>query len=299
MCDRASHWGCQRWMPNPTSHGHDDQTAADQVITLSEVGARSRRRALATARLLFLMSLAGDDREGPGGRPGCHPVAVGSRAAGSPRIRAPTLGHLAGLGECPQVVGPGGHRGDHVGHRPGRVGRGASFAEGDADQASIIRSGQCVAVQSEEGGVAPQRGEGQGLVGEARSDCPFSRASSRVIGRLSRSCTAKQVQATLLPGIPEQPSDLLGGGDRLSSSSSRRRVVPPRGRITCCLLTFPWPKRTCSLMFFGTTGGKLNLGSRAVTSGRPRRSTGGECCGAQLVLSHRGDEDGRHAPEPG
>ena len=35
------------------------------------------------------------------------------------------------------------------------------------------------------------------------------------MGRLRRSWTAKQVEAALLPGAPELPSDLLGGGHRL------------------------------------------------------------------------------------
>ena len=55
MCDWTSQVGLHRWMAKPATTTSTRRTQT-QVITLSEVGARSRRRALATARLLFLMS---------------------------------------------------------------------------------------------------------------------------------------------------------------------------------------------------------------------------------------------------
>ncbi len=54
MCDRASHWGRHRWTPNPRATSTTRPTIT-QVTTLREVGARSLRRALATARLLCLI----------------------------------------------------------------------------------------------------------------------------------------------------------------------------------------------------------------------------------------------------
>ena len=48
-------------------------TAATQVTTLSEVGARSRRRALATARLLCLICWRGTTGKVPVGGPGVTP----------------------------------------------------------------------------------------------------------------------------------------------------------------------------------------------------------------------------------
>src|SRR5580704_11003259 len=67
-CDPASH--CVRhWLaPNPTSAA-TSSAAVTHVITFSEVGARSRLRALATARLLCLISWRGTTGKVPVGGP--------------------------------------------------------------------------------------------------------------------------------------------------------------------------------------------------------------------------------------
>ena len=72
MCDRASHSGLHRWMAN-TATTASTKKAATQVTTFRDVGARSRRRALATARLECLISCRGTTGNVPVGGPGATP----------------------------------------------------------------------------------------------------------------------------------------------------------------------------------------------------------------------------------
>ena len=130
----TSHCGRNWRTPNPAS-ATTTSTAVTQVITFSEVGARSRRRALATARLLCLMSWRGTTGNVPVGGPVARRTRSPPAAAADPSADP---GNLPGLGEGPEMVGTGGHRGHHVGHGAAAVAV-AGDAAGDADQASIIR----------------------------------------------------------------------------------------------------------------------------------------------------------------
>ena len=74
--------------------------------------------------------------------------------------------------------------------------------------------GQRIAVEAEEGGVATQRGEGLGLVGEG-GEVPVLQGFDEGDGPAQPVMHGQQVEPTLLAGVPEQATDLLGRGDRL------------------------------------------------------------------------------------
>ena len=249
MCDWTSHWGSLLEDDEPGHHG-EHQQAGQPGDHLEQVGGAQLAPGLGHRPLAVPELLAGHHRERAGGRTGGHPVAV----APEPRRRGADadLGDLAGLGEGPEVVRSGGHRGDHVGHRARpRSGRGPF----DARRARWTRR------RSSGGPGRHRRGRGRrrsagGWTGPGPDrggwpGRPVSSASSWVIGRLSRSWTASRSRPR--SSRASRSSLPISSAEEACSSSwsSRRRVVS--AALPDHLLSpdcSRWVKRTCSLLLF-------------------------------------------------
>ena len=165
--------------------------------------------------------LTGHHGERPGGRAGCHAVPIGPRAPR--RGPGPHPRHLAGLGEGPEVIRLGGHRGDDIGHRTrpdlGALGSRGSWrrprggCRGRRPGVDHLQ-GQRVPVEAEKGCVAPEGGEGQGLVGEG-GQVTVLEGLELGDGPAEPVVDGQQIEAALFPGGPKRPADPLRRGARL------------------------------------------------------------------------------------
>ncbi len=193
---------------------------------------RTHPASLAGQRPTALAELvARKDREGAGGRSGRDLVPRRARTGRRGRPSADPR-DLAGLGECPQMVGAGGHSGHHPGDRlvdPGPVRRRA--VRGSRPGVDVLE-GEGIAVETEKGCVPPECGDGHGRSGSPFSS-PRSSASIWVIGLLRRSWTERRSNPRSSRACRScfPIASTVAVGD-CSCWSSRRRVVPPRGRIT-------------------------------------------------------------------
>ncbi len=210
----ASRFGLTASSTNPASTAatrtHGDP--GDQL----ERGRRTHPATLPGQRPTALAELvAWKNREGAGGRSGRDlvPRRAGTGCRGRPSAHPRDL---AGLGECPQMVGAGGHGGHHTGHRlvdPGPVRRRRSV-RGSGPGVDVLEC-EGIAVETEEGCVPAECGDGNSLVGKPVQLAPLERLdlgdrpAQAVVDR-------KEIQPAVLASLPELLPDRLGGcGGRL------------------------------------------------------------------------------------